>query len=222
MRYGLLLLLILFPLTTLAETRMYVTDDLKVPARTGGSTKNKILRFLQSGTPVTVLEQDEASGYSRIRMNDGFEGWVLTNELMSNRGAKEQLAHAQDRNSKLTEQRNTLREEVKALKQERTEQDNLLAQLNSEKTDLEQRYAKLSETAARPVELANENEALRADQTSKAEQISNLTAEVERLSSDVKKQWFMVGGGVAIGSLLLGIILTRIPLRRRKDDWGGY
>ena len=222
MRYGLLLLLILFPLTTLAETRMYVTDDLKVPARTGGSTKNKILRFLQSGTPVTVLEQDEASGYSRIRMNDGFEGWVLTHELMSNMGAKEQLARAQDRNSKLTEQRNALREEVKTLKQERTEQDNLLAQLNSEKTDLEQRYTKLTETAARPVELANENEALRADQASKAEQITKLSAEVERLSSDVKKQWFMVGGGVAIGSLLLGIILTRIPLRRRKDDWGGY
>ena len=199
-----------------------MTDDLKVPARTGGSTKNKILRFLKSGTAVTVLEQDAASGYSRIRMNDGFEGWVLSNELMSNRGAKEQLARAQDRNSKLTEQRNALREELKALKQERTEQDNLLAQLNSEKTDIEQRYAKLSETAARPVELANENEALRADQASKAEKIATLSAEVEHLSSDVKKQWFMVGGGVAIGSLLLGIILTRIPLRRRKDDWGGY
>jgi SH3 domain protein len=201
---------------------MYVTDDLKVPARTGGSTKNKILRFLKSGTPVTVLEQDASNGYSRIRLSDGFEGWVLTNELMTNRGAKEQLARALDRNSKLTEQRNSLREEVKALKKEREEQDKLLAQLNGEKTDLEQRYAKLGETAARPVELANENESLRVDQASKAEQISTLTAEVERLSADVKKQWFLVGGGVAIGSLLLGIILTRIPLRRRKDDWGGY
>jgi SH3 domain protein len=201
---------------------MYVSDDLSIPARTGGSTKNKILRFLKSGTAMTVLEQDQAAGYSRIRLADGFEGWVLSSELMSAPGAKEQLASAKARNSRLTEQRNTLRNEVKALKQEREQQDKLLAQLNTEKTALEQRYEKLRATASRPVELAEENETLKQDQASKAEKISSLTAEVERLGSDVKKQWFLVGGGVAIGSLLLGIILTRIPWRRRKDDWGGF
>jgi SH3 domain protein len=201
---------------------MYVSDELSIPARTGGSTKNKILRFLKSGTQVTVLEEDQASGYSRIRLADGFEGWVQSSRLMNNPGAQEQLARAQSRVSALTEQRNALREEVRELKKEQAQQDQILAQLNTEKTDLEQRYEQLSDTAARPVELAEENTALKQDQASKAEQIASLTQQVEQLSSDVKKQWFLVGGGVSIGSLILGIILTRIPWRRRKDDWGGY
>jgi SH3 domain protein len=201
---------------------MYVSDELSIPARTGGSTKNKILRFLKSGTQVTVLEEDQASGYSRIRLADGFEGWVQSSRLMNNPGAQELLARAQSRVSALTEQRNALREEVRELKKERAQQDQILAQLNTEKTGLEQRYEQLSDTAARPVELAEENTALKQDQASKAEQIASLTQQVEQLSSDVKKQWFLVGGGVSIGSLILGIILTRIPWRRRKDDWGGY
>jgi SH3 domain protein len=36
----------------------------------------------------------------------------------------------------------------------------------------------------------------------------------------VTQEWFIIGGGVSIGSLILGIILTRINWRRKRDSWG--
>lgn len=222
MRYGLLIFLLIFSINSLAETRKYVSDALKIPARTGASTKHKILRFLESGTQVVVLEEDKASGYSHIRLANGFEGWVLTSELMARPDARKQLSSEQERTRKLKERLKALNEQFETLKQRSNEQDRMIAELNNQKTGLEADFGKLQQTAARPVQLARENEALKQDQSAKAQQIDELSSEVDQLQNNVKQRWFLIGGGVAIGSLILGLIVTRIPWRRRKDDWGSY
>jgi SH3 domain protein len=222
MRYGLILFLLIFSVNGLAETRKYVSDSLKIPARTGASTKHKILRFLESGTQVIVLEEDKVSGYSHVRLANGFEGWVLSSELMARPDARQQLSNEQERTRKLKERLKTLNEQFEALKQRSDEQDRMIGELNDQKTSLEADFGKLQQTAARPVQLARENEALKQDQSAKAQQIDELSTEVNLLQNNMKQRWFLIGGGVAIGSLVLGLIVTRIPWRRRKDDWGGY
>ena len=42
----------------------------------------------------------------------------------------------------------------------------------------------------------------------------------QALRSNVAQEWFMIGGAVAMGSLILGLILTRINWRRKRDNWG--
>ncbi len=222
MRYGLLIFLLIFLVDGLAETTKYVSDSLKIPARTGASTKHKILRFLESGTQVVVLEEDKDSGYSNIRLANGFEGWVLTSELMARPDARQQLSNEQQRTRKLKERLKALNEQFETLKQRSDEQDQMIAELNEQKTSLEADFGELQQTAARPVQLARENEALKQDQSAKAQQIDELSSEVDQLQNNMKQRWFLIGGGVAIGSLVLGLIVTRIPWRRRKDDWGSY
>ena len=72
-----ILFLIMFSVTNAAgaETIRYVVDDLTIPVRTGTSTRHKILRFVESGTRLEVLEVAEAEGYTRVRTPDGTEGW---------------------------------------------------------------------------------------------------------------------------------------------------
>ena len=78
-----------------AQTR-YVTDRTIVEIRRGPSTEYLILRNLEAGERVEVLEQNEEAGYSRVRVADqGTEGWILTRFLSAEPIARERLAVAE-------------------------------------------------------------------------------------------------------------------------------
>ena len=82
-----------------AQTR-YVTDRTLVELRRGPSIEYLILRNLEAGMAVQVLEQDSDSGYSRVRVQDqGTEGWILTRFLQPEPIARDRLVvpahHAQ-------------------------------------------------------------------------------------------------------------------------------
>jgi SH3 domain protein len=222
MRNSLFLLLILLLTTAAAtaETTRYISDDLTVPIRSGTSTKHKILRFLNSGTPVVVLE--ESGDYSRVKTGNGHEGWILTKYLMAEPSARVQLARAGETITALKEQRKDLRTEFGSQKQALDEQSQANKQLQTENQDLSQRLAELQKVAARPVQLEKENRALKQDLENERQRSGRLEEENKILKDSSFRQWFMVGGGVSIGSLILGLIITRIPWRRRRDDWGGY
>ena len=78
-----------------AQTR-YVTDRTIVEIRRGPSTEYLILRNLEAGERVEVLEQNEEAGYSRVRVADqGTEGWILTRFLTAEPIARERLVVAE-------------------------------------------------------------------------------------------------------------------------------
>lgn len=219
-RNSLAVVLVLMVATTSAETTLYVSDELKVPVRRGASTKHKIIRFLQSGTAVVVLEK--SGDFTRVRTSNGQEGWVSTNELMAEPSARAQLARAGARVQALKTQRNELREEIRNQKAIMAEQQQANEQLQAENQQLSQKLESLQEIAARPLQLEKENKTLSQDLETAQQNIADLTKENGRLEDESVREWFLVGGGVSIGSLILGLIITRIPWRRRKDDWGGY
>ena len=114
------LLVLAFELLAQAQTR-YVSDRTIVELRRGPSTEYLILRNLEAGERVDVLEQDEAAGYSRVRVADqGTEGWILTRYLTSEPIARERLGVA-ERNLAAA------RERVTALEAQTAEQSRDLA-----------------------------------------------------------------------------------------------
>ena len=62
----------------LAET-MYVSDVMKVTLRTGPGIDHKILALIKSGQEVEVLEPNDQ--WTRVRLGDKKEGWILTRFL---------------------------------------------------------------------------------------------------------------------------------------------
>lgn len=219
-RNSLVLILVLMVATASAETTRYISDELKVPVRRGASNNHKIIRFLQSGTAVVVLEN--SGDFSRVRTSNGQEGWVSTSDLMAQPSARAQLARAGERVETLKTQRNELREEIRNQKALIAEQQQANEQLQAENQQVTQTLESLQKTAARPVQLEKENKILTQDLETAQQRISSLSEDNQRLQDKSVREWFLVGGGVSIGSLILGLIITRIPWRRRKDDWGGY
>jgi SH3 domain protein len=201
-----------------AETTRWVADDLKVAVRSGPSTKHRILRFIESGTPMAVLAQDEAAGYSQVRAPDGTEGWMLTEQLMDRRGARERLERAEARIESLQ----AARQEANATMAElRAQIDQLAAEktaLEGQVAGLQQELGDLRRVAAEPIAVAQDNEALRKALAEEQLKVKTLGNEVISLRDRSLKEWFMIGAGVSIGSLFLGLIIPRIRWRRRGWD----
>ncbi len=179
---------------SIAKTK-YVTDEFEVMLRTGQSTQHEIRRQVKSGTPLEVIEESE--GYTHVRMPSGVEGWVLTRYLMDQPSGRDQLAAMQKRHEKLkTKFDQAVKEESERLQQE---------------------IARLKNIAKRPLELQRENDQLKAQLTEEKARFEALSAESEILKSPYKdRQWFVSGALVVIGSIIFGIILTRIEWRRKK------
>jgi SH3 domain protein len=178
-----------------AAATKYVTDEFEIMLRTGQSTKHEIRRQIKSGTPLEVLQ--ESDGYTNVRMPSGVEGWVLSRYLMNQPSGRDRLAALEKRHEKLKTKFDLAVEE--------------------EKASMQKEIQKLKNIAKRPLELQRENDQLKAQLAEEKDRFDKLAAESEVLKSPLKdRQWFVSGALVVIGSMIFGIILTRIPWQRKK------
>lgn len=215
----LLLLLLTAGLPAQAVTR-YVSDELKIPMRSGASNQHRIIKFLISGTPVTVLETSEDEKFTHVEISGGKSGWVLTQDLQDLPSGRARLASAKKNLSKAKEEISTLKTQVKEQKIEVAKLKKENRALQNERTNLSNSMEDLKITAANPLALAKKNKQLKRDLEKIRKQASALEDENQALRSSQAQEWFMIGGGVAIGSLILGLIITRINWRRKRNNWG--
>ncbi len=200
-----------------AQTR-YVTDTLEVPVRTGRTLENKIVKMLPAGTPVEVLGPEE-DGHTRVRTGRGVEGWILSRYLVDQPVARDRLAMLESENTALKAQLAEAKQALTSASAEAQDLHRAGAAMQAENTALRQEFEGLRRAAARPVEVAQENERLRRELESLRSDLSAAVARADALGNAAYRQWFVTGGGVALGGLLLGLILPRLFARRRRSSW---
>ncbi|MBA1148443.1 TIGR04211 family SH3 domain-containing protein [Ectothiorhodospiraceae bacterium WFHF3C12] len=197
----------------IAATR-YVSDQLRITLRSGAGTQYKILDTLTTGARVEVLET-RGEEWARVRAADGQVGWVLTQYLMDQPAARDQLAQARNQlesaRQAQSELESQLQESRGALEQARER----IQALETEKEQLSQRLSRAEEG----LEQYEEVQQLKKQVVDLQRTIQELEAEKARLADRTRHDWFMVGGGVMLTGMLLGIIVTRIRWRKRST-WG--
>ncbi len=219
MKKYLFLALLLLGQTALAE-RAWVTDEFKITVRSGESPRHKIISMIPSGTPVTVLSRNRATGYSRVRLGNGKEGYVLTRQLLDQPVAREQLAALRKEVAALKTAPSELQQRLSDLTRKYTELQRAHKELQAVKTEIEQELAALKRTSANAVRISNERNELRKQVAELTRSNEELKQEKRELENNSAQRWFMIGGGVTIAGILIGLILPHLRLRRRKDSWG--
>jgi SH3 domain protein len=212
------LAVIAFGLAAHAQTR-YVTDRTIVELRRGPSTEYLILRNLEAGERVEVLEQNESDGYSRVRVADeGTEGWILTRFLTAEPIARERLAVAERNLS-------AARERVTALEAERVQLSRDLEATRAELDETQSNHGTVSReltdlrtAAANVVEIRDQNTRLQQRLVERDRQVEELTASNERLAARSNQNWFVVGAAVLLGGIVIGLVAPSLR-RRRRSDW---
>ena len=200
-----------------AETR-YVTDELEATLRTGKTTSHQIVRMLKSGTPVQIVENDAASGHSKVRTAAGAEGWILTRYLTSGPTTRQQLDDLQRRLTTLEIENKQLKEQSGTLKDQNKGAE--LQQKNLEDTNrhLEQELADIRKTAGSALALESDNKRLKEQYLNLQSEVQTLQQENNTLKDRSEREWFVRGAAVVIAGILIGLIVPRLKFRR-KSSW---
>ena len=200
-----------------AQTR-YVTDRTQVELRRGPSTEYRILRYLEPGDRVEVLEQNEEQGFSHVRIDQDTEGWMPTASLIAEPIARERLAVA-ERNLAAA------RERVAALEGQNRELERDLAATRAELDQTQANHGTVSReladirtASANVVKLRDDNSSLQQRLVQRDLEVEQLTADNARLAARSSQNWFVVGAAVLLGGIVIGLVAPTLR-RRRRSDW---
>lgn len=196
----LILTLAVCSVSTFAEDVRYVTDELEITIHRNMSLNSEIVAQLKSGTPVKVLKTNRDEGYVMVSTQNKKVGWMLEGYLINQPAGREQYE--------------TLKKEYDLLKA------NFDIQVKERTIKLSTELAQVKNAAKRPLELQQENQKLKNTLEEERAQVAEIKRENREFKSIHKdRQWFVTGALTAISSLVLGLVLTRVPWRRRKS-WG--
>ncbi|MFY0991426.1 TIGR04211 family SH3 domain-containing protein [Halomonas sp. C05BenzN] len=174
----------------------WVSDSLTTYVRSGPTDGYRIIGTLTAGEPVTLLET--SGDYSRVEDGDGSTAWVLSSELQETPSAQVRLPELESRLAELT------------------------GELDGINDEWESRVASMTESLGareqRIEELESRNRELDAEAEQSRGTIRQLQARLDTQEEDLLLRYFMYGGGVAGGGLLVGLIIPHLPRRRKKRD----
>ncbi|MES9957679.1 MAG: TIGR04211 family SH3 domain-containing protein [Sedimenticola sp.] len=218
-KIALMLVLIAGFSTAYAESR-YVTDQFKITMRSGESATHKIIRMLPSGYQLELLGANRESGYSRVRAKDGTTGFVLTRQLMKIPSARDRLQTAEVRLKELQEEPGRLSSKLASLQDAHKKLGSEHQQLQQQKQEIDLELRNLQRTASNAVRISNERNELRKQVVDLTQLTEELKQENRELKNDSAQHWFLIGAGVIVGGILLGLILPKLRINRRKSSWG--
>jgi len=218
--FALFLLSVVINMPAQAAATRYVSDELKIPLRSGASEGHRIVKFIRSGAALTVLETSEDGKYIHVETGDDKSGWVLNKDTMNVPSGRDRLAAANKQHAKSNQQMKQLNSIIAELKSEIGRLKNEKGALQNERTNLSNSLEDLKITTANPQALSKKNKQLKKELTKVRKNESMLEEDNQQLRSNVTQEWFLIGAAVSIGSLVLGLILTRINWRRKRDSWG--
>lgn len=203
--------------TAVGQT-LYVSDQLVITVRTGPSTENAIITNLVSGDAVEVLQANAGTGYTRVRIQSGVEGWVLGRYLVATPVSQDRLIIAESDLAEAQATVATLEGSVAMLAAELEVTGRRLEETETENASLTKELADLRAASENVLSIRDQNESLRRRLNERNEEAELLAIDNDRLRSRATRDWFVAGAGVLLAGIIVGLIAPGLR-RRRRSQW---
>ncbi|ETS33007.1 MULTISPECIES: TIGR04211 family SH3 domain-containing protein [Photorhabdus] len=194
------LLSLSFSLTTHAEEKRYVSDELSTYTHAGPGNKYRIAGTLNAGDEVTLISINRDSNYAQVKDDKDRIVWLPINQLSDKPSLRTRLPE--------------MEQEIKILTDKLANIDN---SWNQRTADMQQNVSNSSDIIAG---LKKENEHLKNKLIVAEKKLDAANLQLDDKQRNIILQWFMYGGGVAGAGLILGLLLPHmVPRRKRNDRW---
>lgn len=199
-----------------AET-LYVSDALTVPMRRGPSTGHRIINAaVPAGTPLEVIGEDKAAGFTNVRTANGTDGWVPTQYLTAEPIARDRLAAATRRVQTLEAELKSLRENFQETRGARSSAEKANADLDKQTKQLQAELAEVRRVSATSISQYEENKVLKVENADLKTKNTDLTARVQRLERNETLRFFLFGGALVVIGLVIGAVIKSRP---KRSSW---
>lgn len=196
----------------LAET-MYVSESIEITVRTGGGRDYKVIAMITPGQVVDVVEKNP--DWSRIRLPNGKEGWVLTRFLTYEEPSKVKLAKLQKKYEELLAASKDPLEEIQKLQDEKTKLTSELSETQMKLAEVSQAYESLRSESTDFLKVKEEADSLQAQLGKVSQRAELLEDDLNRMERRQIFRWFLSGAGVLFLGWIVGFISR--PKRRHSS-----
>ncbi len=188
--------------TSYAEEKRYISDELFTWVRSGPGDQYRLIKTLQAGETVTLLQSDQNTQYGQIRDSNGNTAWIPLSQLSSEPSLRTQVPRLEQQVRDLTNMINNIEGEwnqrTSGMQKKVAASDGIINGLKRENQQLKNQLI----VAQKKVDAAN----IQLDDKQRA----------------IILQWFIYGGCVAGIGLLIGLCLPFLFSRRKKTHrWMG-
>jgi SH3 domain protein len=185
----------------------YINDVLKVTMRSGPELTHRVIKSLESGQKVEVVEPGKA--WSRVRTEDGTEGWVLSRFLSPDKPFRLRLEQIEARHAQLLNKAGTLEKENQVLRTDNTRLSEDLDKYMKGLKETDTNYRRLKKESADFLALKANYEKTSARLKDEMQKNSRLEAEIQKRNITL----LALGAGILFFGFVVGL-LTRKNRRR--------
>jgi SH3 domain protein len=209
---------LLINLTPAYSKTVYVTDNLDLPLRGEESNKGKIISLLATGTPLTVLKENSKTGFSRVQLKNGMEGFIATRNTMLQPPNNSQLESTSKNLVALQTEADNLREELAKSKAAITPGSTLEQSLAADRDRLDRELTEIKKASFNQIQIKDERDKLQEEVVNVRRELEQLKLENNALKDGATQDWFLYGGFLSLAGVFLGFILPKLAWRR-KSGW---
>lgn len=206
-------------LPLLAQDVRWVTDQQTLDLRSGPNNQYKIVKYLRPGTRLRILEVNTDTDFSKVAMDNGFEGWINNRYLMNEPSGRAQLAKAKATIARLTNDSQPLRKQLLELETSNTQLTSKLGTANANGKRLSKELERIKTVSSGAIELDRSNKSLMENNQLLQHEIDVLKAENERLEDESDREWFLNGAFVVAFGAFLAMIIPRLTPKRKHTEW---
>lgn len=218
LRTALCCLLPLAPALQAEEQVRYVRDWITVPLRQSQSADSAIVHSgVSTGTALTIVKDDSGAGFTRVRTSDGVEGWIASRHLIAEPTARMQLDKA---NAELDELRKTnarLEQEQANVPADQRSVAQQLTQLRNDNARLQEQLQILQQAPDNATQLAQENIALKKNNSELLERITGANKTLAELRSAQNYTLFREGAIAVFAGAILTALIPRLKPKKRSE-----
>ena len=208
---GCILLSAAFASTSYAYDR-YVSDIIYIPLRADKDNQSSIIKNgLATGTRLKFIREDEDSNkikWSQVMTSEGIEGWVRSQNLISEPTSAMKLAALTSAPSDLSE-----------LQKQNISLKNDLASTQAALQGLTKELDEIRKSPTSDINMEQENQTMHRENQMLQTERDLLKAEIDRLKNSDDYKQRVYGGGLIVAGVLLSFILQLFGKRRRRSDW---
>ncbi len=202
-----------------ADTR-YVSDRLIISVRDGLNQDAAVLGYIETGTPVDVLEEKE--DFLKIKTEDGIEGWVraqyivsekpkaliienLKNDIKALNEEFENLKNGQGSDSTtLLKTKKMYQDKIQELEKEVDINQKFAAKAKSDFIQLDKKYTNLLNHSKNAEELISQVDELKKLNAELNTEVKSLRKNRKNPLKSDRIQLFIAGAGVLLFGFILG------------------
>ncbi len=188
-----------FTLNAHAEEKRYISDELNAYVHSGPGNQYRIVGTVNAGEEVTLLSVNDGTNYGQVRDAKGRTVWLPLDQL-----------------SKVPSLRTRVPELELQVKNLTDKLANIDDSWNQRTAEMQR---KVSSSDSVIDSLKEENQKLKDQLVNAQKTVNAVNTQLDDKKRGIIMQWFLYGGGVAGGGLLLGLLLPHLIPRRKKDRW---